>query len=44
MTVPGWVFAGLAAALLPPHAAAQGYPTKPIRVILSVPAGATSTR
>ena len=41
MTVPGWVFAGLAAALFPPHAAAQRYPTNPIRVIKPVPAGAT---
>jgi tripartite-type tricarboxylate transporter receptor subunit TctC len=33
--------AGLAAALLAPLAGAQSYPVKPIRVILSVPAGAT---
>ena len=30
-----------AASLLSAHAAAQGYPTKPIRVIVSVPAGGT---
>ncbi|OGA44982.1 MAG: hypothetical protein A3F74_13215 [Betaproteobacteria bacterium RIFCSPLOWO2_12_FULL_62_58] len=41
MSVLRCVFAGLAAALLAPLAAAQDYPNKPIRVILSVPAGAT---
>lgn len=35
------VFLGIAAALLAPLAAAQTYPDKPIRLILSVPAGAT---
>lgn len=41
MNVSRRVFAGLAAALLASLAAAQNYPTKPIRVILGVPAGAT---
>jgi tripartite-type tricarboxylate transporter receptor subunit TctC len=41
MRVPSWVVAGLTAALLSPLAAAQGYPNKPIRLILAVPAGAT---
>jgi tripartite-type tricarboxylate transporter receptor subunit TctC len=35
------IFCGVAAALLPLFAAAQDYPNKAIRVILSVPAGAT---
>jgi tripartite-type tricarboxylate transporter receptor subunit TctC len=35
------VFAGFAAALLASFASAQSWPDKPIRVILSVPAGAT---
>jgi len=33
--------AGLVAVMLAPLAGAQSYPVKPIRVILSVPAGAT---
>ena len=41
MNIPLGICAGLAVALLPPVAAAQTYPNKPIRVILSVPAGAT---
>jgi tripartite-type tricarboxylate transporter receptor subunit TctC len=35
------ILSGIAVALLPLLAAAQNYPDKPIRVILSVPAGAT---
>jgi len=35
------VAAGLAAAWLPGFAAAQAYPTRPVRVILGVPAGGT---
>jgi len=38
--LPG-IFAGLAAALVPAFAAAQGYPDRPVRVILPVPAGGT---
>lgn len=41
MTVLCRVFCVVAAALLAPLAGAQSYPVKPIRVILSVPAGAT---
>jgi len=41
MSVLRCVFAGLTVVLLSPLAAAQDYPNKPIRVILSVPAGAT---
>jgi len=41
MSVLCRVFCVVAAALLAPLAGAQGYPSKPIRVILSVPAGAT---
>lgn len=41
MSIPRLVFLALAAALLAPLAAAQGYPHKPIRVIVSVPAGGT---
>src|SRR5258708_2607339 len=33
--------AACAASLLPALAVAQGYPTKPIRIIVSVPAGGT---
>jgi len=38
---PHRVLCGITLALLPFIAAAQNYPTRPIRVILSVPAGAT---
>jgi tripartite-type tricarboxylate transporter receptor subunit TctC len=41
MGVRDWIVAGFAAGLLSPLAAAQGYPNKPIRLILAVPAGAT---
>ncbi len=41
MNIPRKVFAALALALLPPLATAQVYPSKPIRVIVSVPAGGT---
>jgi tripartite-type tricarboxylate transporter receptor subunit TctC len=41
MTALCRVFCVVAAALLAPLAGAQSYPVKPIRVILSVPAGAT---
>jgi tripartite-type tricarboxylate transporter receptor subunit TctC len=41
MTVLCRVFCVVAAALLAPLAGAQSYPVKPIRLILSVPAGAT---
>jgi tripartite-type tricarboxylate transporter receptor subunit TctC len=41
MSVFSWILAGLAVAVLSPAAAAQGYPNKPIRLILAVPAGAT---
>ncbi len=41
MSIPRLAFIALAAALLAPLAAAQSYPHKPIRVIVSVPAGGT---
>jgi len=41
MGIPRLAFIALAAALLAPLAAAQNYPHKPIRVIVSVPAGGT---
>jgi len=41
MTVLCRLFCVVAAALLAPLAGAQSYPVKPVRVILSVPAGAT---
>jgi len=41
MTLSCMVFCVVAAVLLAPLAGAQSYPVKPVRVILSVPAGAT---
>jgi tripartite-type tricarboxylate transporter receptor subunit TctC len=41
ITILRRICVGFAIALLPPLAAAQGYPDKPVRVIVSVPAGGT---